>query len=104
MALEEQNNQALLELSALIEKVEHGTLDISLDLYRKKIVASTVYGKKRNRYRKGDNNKALEELAGRLQKSISNQDTTTITFNIKLRKGSIEETMWYSDMVRKYEE
>lgn len=102
MAYGQQNAQVFLELEALIEKLGYGTLDLSFDLHNRRITASTFYGKKRNKYSK-DNVRALKDIAERLTKAITEKKTETITFQVNVRNGNVEESLWMSQLKRNHE-
>jgi hypothetical protein len=103
MAYPQQNAQVFLELEALIEKLGFGTLDLSFDLHNKRITATTFYGKKRNKYAK-NNPKAMQDIAERLTKSITEEKTEQLTFSINIRRGFIEESLWVANMQKQYQE
>lgn len=103
MSYAQQNAKFLLELEALFEKIGHGQIDLSLDIYNKRITASTYYGKKRLAYNK-DNKKAVGDIIERLLKSSNEKKTEALTFVVTVRNGYIQQTVWQSSMKRNHEE
>ncbi len=102
MAYGEQNATVFVELEALIEKLGYGTLDVSYDLNNRRITATTYYGKKRRKYNK-DNPQAMQEIADRLIKAMSEKKTEKVTFSVDVRGGNIEQTVWVSSLKKSHE-
>ncbi len=98
----QQNAQVFVELEALVEKLGYGTLDISLDIDRRQIRATTYYGKKRFRYDK-NNHQAMQDIADRLIAAISQEKTEQVTFVINVRAGNIEQTIFQSEQKKSHE-
>lgn len=96
-----QDDIAVLELKALIEKVAFGTLDASFELHNKRITSATVYGKRRNKYAK-DNYKATSDVIGRIKQSCDRKESTKLTFIVNVRNGFIDEVLLSSEIERKY--
>lgn len=103
MAYGQQNAQVFLELEALIESLGYGQLDLSFDLHNRRITASTYYGKKRNKYAK-NNPQAMQDIADRLTKAITERKTETLSFVVNVRGGNIEQTMWMSQLKKSHEQ
>ncbi len=97
-----QNAQVLIEMEALIEKLGYGTLDVSFDIDRHKIRATTYYGKKRLKY-KANNPTAMGDIADRLLKAIGEKKTEQITFVVNVRGGNIEQTVYVSSLKKSHE-
>jgi len=99
----ERNPQVLREIEAIVENVGYGGIDITLDLHGKKITHLTVYGKKRQVYKKQDNMLALEDMLKRIRSAMDGKQTTRLTFTIDMKNGKIEETKLISSVTRNYE-
>lgn len=89
------------ELEALIEKVQFGSMDCTLELHNKKITGLTVFGKKCNRYTK-DNFRAVKDIAERIKTSCDRKDNTKLYFSVEMKKGDIFEILWTSKIQKKY--
>lgn len=91
-----KNQQALLALAALVEKLKYGTLDLSLQIHNSGIVALKVFGKKRLVF-KNDNLGAIEKIGERISKAIQERATEKITFSVSVSDGKIREVVWLSE-------
>lgn len=92
-----ENAQVLISLEALIEKLNHGTVDVSFDISRGVIKASTFTGRKRLIYKK-DNKQAISDIGERLLKGIQQKKSEQIAFVVTLRDGYVSQTIWHTTM------
>ena len=90
------------ELDTMIDAVQYGSLDFTLDVHNKRIIGITTYGKKKNRYLK-NNLQAVKDIASRLKYVSDNKATTKLKFSVDILNGEIKEVIWNSSMRKKFE-
>lgn len=98
-----RNPDVFMELEAIIESTGYGGLDVTLDLHDKKITHLTVYGKKRQVYKKTDDMEALSDILKRIKVAIDKEQNTRLVFTLEVKNGKIEETKLVSSITRNYE-
>lgn len=99
-----RNMKVFTEVEAMLEKVEFGSMDYSLEIHNKRITHLTMYGKKRNVYRKTQQDQAYRDIVARVKQAIDGGEETKLTFVVEIDKGNINEIIWLSKFRRNYEE
>lgn len=99
---DKSNLQALLAQEALIQKLEFGTLDTSIEFHQKRIYKQTFYGRELKRYKNLTNEDAIRDIAKRLTESVTKGETTKVNFQVEMIKGKIDRVIWLSTMEVQY--
>lgn len=101
----DRNLKILTDIEALTEAVNHGKLDVSLDIHGKRIVRVSVYGQKRIKYDVTDDaqKQSLLDVLNKIKTSLTAKEDTQVTFVVKISKNKVKDIFWHSTFEKVYD-
>lgn len=95
------NLTVFTEIEALLQKIQFGSVDLSLTLHKGRIQSVTTRG--RQSVRSNDNTSASLAIIERLKKATEDKKgNSLVQFEAIVRDGEIREVVWNSDFTKRY--
>lgn len=100
----ERNEQVSNEIFALVERLEYGKTDLSLDVHGKRVTALKVYGTRRWVFTPKNQMDAYKTILERVKKGEEAKLTERLVFVVNRVNGAIKEVELTSELNRNYED
>lgn len=98
----EHNLAPLAELEQALEQQGYGTVSLSLQVHKGKIVSLMGHQFQHVRFREGENAKAVAQVIGEIKATSQDKRSGTFTFSITFDEGTIKEIDIQRNLTRRY--
>jgi len=100
--LSDHNIAPFAELEQALERQGYGTVSLSMQVHKGKIVSLMGHQFQHVRYREGENAKAVAQVIGEIKQTSQDKRSGTFTFSITFNEGDIKEVDIQRNLTRRY--